>query len=623
MRPAPAPARRPPLPTRVSLEQVAIALLCLAPLAIIPGGENRFVFAKLAVFAAGVLVACFAAPTGRLPRPVTWLLVAGFAVTALSAGLGANPLHAIAGAAPRYEGLPVLALYAACGWAGARLLGPLASRNAVRTLEWSLAVTAVVVAFIAVLETAGLRPLSSNLARPGSLLGTASDQGALGVLIAGTLGWVALRGEARDSVVAIVGAGAASVAVALSASRAALVGLVVVAAVLALASPALRRITLVGAVAAVAIVTLVAPGSRGRVTGTSPLATATAHGRVLLWQETLGLIGHHPAIGVGPGTYVDAITSEHDLRWQRQVGPANPPDSSHDWVLQVAAVGGVALLLVVGAVCALTARSGRRLIGSERDSDADTDSHGIGVGAFAGLAGYGAALLFGFTTPGTTPLAAALGGIVLAEAPAGSVRNAARWLTAAGASALVVLAIMGSVAEVQLRSALVSASSGDINSADSHFNTAHALRAWDPSIDAMAAHAFVVVAQTGSTGSQQAAVGAAARWVAEARRHLWNHEQVRLDAAAVAELRSDYPQAETILKGVLARDRDNPAVLLTLGVVEGESGALPQAASTLLEVTRIDPASPDPWRDLAIVYKLQGRQDLSNQATARAQQLLR
>lgn len=614
------PARRAPLRTSVSLRQAAIALLCIAPLAVIPGGENRFVFGKLAVFAAGVLAACFVAPAGRLPRPVSWLLAAGFALVALSAALGSNPLDALAGAAPRYEGLPVLALYAGCGWAGARLLGPLASRDAVRTFEWSLTVTAVLVAFVAVLESAGLRPLSSNLARPGSLLGTASDQGALGVLIAGVLGWAALRGgDRRDSAVAVVGAGAASVAVALSASRAALLGLAVVAVLLALASPAFRRVALVGAVAAVAIITLVVPASRGRVTGTSPLATATVHGRALLWEETLGLIGHHPAIGVGPGTYLDAITSEHDLRWQRQVGPANPPDSSHDWVLQVAAVGGVALLLVVGAICVLTVRAGRRSIGSGRDGDGIR----IGIGAFAGLAGYGVALLFGFTTPGTTPLAAVLGGIVLAQAPAVSARTATRWFMAGGAAALVVLAVMGSAAEVQLRDALGSAAAGDIAAADSHFNTARDLRPWDPSIDETAGHAFVVMARSGPAASQQAAIVAAEHWVGDARRRLADSEQVQLDEAALAELRSDYPHAEALLKGVLARDRDNPAVLLSLGVVEGESGALPQAAATLVQVTRIDPMSPDPWKDLAIVYRLEGRQDLAARAAARAQQLLR
>jgi len=616
-----------------------MVLLCLAPLVVIPGGENRFVFGKLAVFAAAVVAACFAVPRGRLPRPVVWMLVAGLAMTALSAGLGSNPLDGIAGAAPRYEGLPTLALYAACGWAGSRLLGPQTSREAVRTFDWSLTFTAVAVMFIAVLETAGLRPLSSSLSRPGSLLGNASDEGALGVLIAGMLGWIALsrgtrqdRSEGRRG--SVIGAGAASVVVALSASRAALIGLAVVAVILALASPSRRRVALLGAVVAVAVVTLIAPGSRGRVTGTSPLATATARGRILLWQETVALVGHHPVIGGGPGTFVDAITSEHDLRWDQQVGPANPPDSPHDWVLQVASVGGIALLALVGVICVLTARSGQRLIRSARREEniGELDRPGIGIGAFAGLAGYGAALLFGFTTPGTTPLAAAMGGIVLAQPLSGKATTGtlldrlsavSRWLVAAGAAIVLVLAVLGSAAEIQLRQALASAAAGNVSGANSHFKTAGTLRAWDPSIDETAGHAFVVIAQSGPADTQRAAMDAAGYWIAKARQRLSYNEQVELDAAALAEVRSDYTLAATLLNGVLARDRYNPAVLLRLGVVEGESGALSQAAATLVEVTRIDPTSPDPWDDLAIVYKLEGRPDLAAQATDTARRLKR
>ena len=42
-------------------------------------------------------------------------------------------------------------------------------------LDW-LAVTALLVGAEAVLETAGLRPLVSDVTRPGSLLGNASDE---------------------------------------------------------------------------------------------------------------------------------------------------------------------------------------------------------------------------------------------------------------------------------------------------------------------------------------------------------------------------------------------------------------------------------------------------------------
>jgi Flp pilus assembly protein TadD len=52
----------------------------------------------------------------------------------------------------------------------------------------------------------------------------------------------------------------------------------------------------------------------------------------------------------------------------------------------------------------------------------------------------------------------------------------------------------------------------------------------------------------------------------------------------------------------LVVDPDNPAILLRLGVVLGESGQLGRATSEFKEVIRIDPTSPDPWNDLAVIY---------------------
>ncbi|MHB1536515.1 MAG: O-antigen ligase family protein, partial [Acidimicrobiales bacterium] len=325
------------------MDRVALALLCVAPAMIVPGGENRFVFAKVATNAAGVALAACAAGRGRLPRPVLALLGIGAALALIAGVVSAEPAVALIGRAPRFEGLPMLALYAGAGWAGARLLGPAPPAGLSRVLVRSLCVVAVAVAVLAVLETAGLRPLSSNVSRPGSLLGNASDQGALGVLLVGALGWAAL---AESDAFALTGLVAAGLAVALSASRAALLGALVTAAVLALASRGRRRLAVGAAVGALVVVTLAVPATRVRVSGTSPLAAATVRGRILLWEETLALIGHHPVLGVGPGNFLDAITVEHNLAWQREVGPANPPDSPHNWVLQVAAAGGLGLLAV-------------------------------------------------------------------------------------------------------------------------------------------------------------------------------------------------------------------------------------------------------------------------------------
>ncbi|MGH9055289.1 MAG: O-antigen ligase family protein [Acidimicrobiales bacterium] len=614
---------------RFGRDQVAVALIAIAPALIIPGGENRFVFAKVAAAAAGVAIAASTAARGRLPRRVVWLLSAGAVVLTVAILLSTEPLQGLVGRAPRYEGLPMIAIYAGAGWAGARLLGPDPPPRVVRTLIWTLCLTAVAVALVAIAETAGLRPLASDVARPGSLLGNASDEGALGVLVFGALGWRALADRDR---VAAVGALAGGVTVAVSASRAALLGWLAAALVLALASPARQRLMLGGAAVLLAALTLAAPESAARVTGTSRLATATVHGRLLLWEETLALVGHHPALGVGADDYLDAITVEHDLTWQRDVGPANPPDSPHDWVLQAASDGGIPLAGIALALTALTGWAGWRRVRAARGGlgtagrGAPRQGSFLAVGLTAGLVGYGVALAFGFTTPGTTPLAAFFGGAVLAE-PDGlvlrrSVRAAGRAAAVTAGAALTVLAVLAGAAEVPLRQGLDSAAAGSLTAAQRDFQAAHDLRFWDISVAQTASYALVQVAEAGGPAQAQA-VALARPWLEQVQAVLPSNEEQVLDEASAAEIDRRYRRAETLLRAALARDPDNPELLLRLGVLQGESGELSQATRTFLQVTSIAPTSPDPWEDLAIVYGEEHDSGAAAHARARASKLRR
>ncbi len=142
-----------------------------------------------------------------------------------------------------------------------------------------------------------------------------------------------------------------------------------------------------------------------------------------------------------------------------------------------------------------------------------------------------------------------------------------------------------------------------------------------PIVAATAGHAFVVIAQSDQGDQQRLATNLAASWVSKARARIPDSEQVALDEASVRELRGHYRAAAGLLRGVLARDPLDPAVLLRLGVVQGEKGQLQTAAATLLEVVRIDPASPDPWTDLAIVYRLEDDPVRAAQAQATANRL--
>jgi hypothetical protein len=191
-------------------ERWALALLSIGTASFLPLALNRFVFPKLAVIAAGVLIATLTPARGRLPAAAVTLLVASAGWLVVAALTGAMPLEQLIGLPPRYEGIVSLPVYAGAGIAGARLLGPARARgSSAWFLRW-LSVAAIAIGVEAVLEAAGLRPLASNVQRPGSLLGNASDEGAWAILALAPLAAVSLRVGGRLYLAGAVGAAANS-----------------------------------------------------------------------------------------------------------------------------------------------------------------------------------------------------------------------------------------------------------------------------------------------------------------------------------------------------------------------------------------------------------------------------
>src|SRR3954454_20329076 len=102
-------------PVDAALERrrlVVIWLVAAAPLVWVPGGFTRFVFAKLLFTAVACLVGSTVPRAGRLPRPISVTLAVGAALVTLAALVGDTPVASLVGRWPRYEGLPVLLLYA-------------------------------------------------------------------------------------------------------------------------------------------------------------------------------------------------------------------------------------------------------------------------------------------------------------------------------------------------------------------------------------------------------------------------------------------------------------------------------------------------------------------------------
>ena len=586
----------------------AVILLFLSPAVIIPEALDRFVFGKLVVAALGAGLAFLAPACGRMTTTVRILLGASAAVLALSSVLSVAPQSALLGRAPLSEGVLVLSAYLLAGLSGGRLLGP--GREA-RTLDSALAAMAccaVLVGLLAIAESTGLRPLSSNLDRPGSLLGNASDEGALAVLYIGPLMASAIITRRTLS---IVGACAAMLTIVLSASRGAILGLVVVLLVVAAISSRRPRLWAISAVAAAAGLAMAVPFTRDRIFGLTPLANQTVSGRTLLWQETLALIGRHPILGVGPSQLENAIVSEHTLRWQEEVGPANPPASPHNWILQAAVAGGPLLVALAFALVLMTCRAAWHQIRSGDEFYA--------VGTIAGLAGYAVALLFHFTAPSTTIPAAVLAGSLLAvnPPPVRAARDA--WVRRGSVAAAVLLAacfFLASLAEIYLRFGDEDVARGRFADANRAYTAARLLRRWDVDLPAYVLHQFVARAASGSTG----AVPYAASW---ARRvgPVEHDEQVAQNLAALAESKADYTDAAAILDRELHVDPNDPTLLLQRGVLYAQQGQNAQAESSLRRAAAIAPNDPEPWHDLGILYAAEGRSADAAAARATAQRL--
>jgi O-antigen ligase len=533
-------------------ERAALLALAGGTAAILPDALNRFVFPKLAVILLGALVALWCPPRGRLPRIVPALLATGALVLVAAALAGVAPLAQIVGRPPRYEGLIGLPVYAAALWAGAHLLGPRRSPEAAGWLLDCLAAAAIVIAAEAVLETAGAGALISNVSRPGSLLGNASDEGAWAVLALGPLATAALVGR---SPLSAAGAVAAAATLVCSGSRGALIGSVVAVVLIALLERPLRAVVMAG-LAVLAAAAIALPATRARVFESSPHSAESITGHELLASETLNLIGAHLLLGVGPSGFVDTIPIEHGRRWEREIGPANPPDSPENWLLQAASSGGIPLLLLAIALAALTARRGLAAIREQRD---EFDGAAF-AGMFGGLVGYAVALLFHFTSPGTTPLAALFAGAMLAAARGSRVVAArARWVrlaTTLAGSALLVVLLAGAIAELPLRSAYEDLAHGRLTRADTAFRLAEHLRPWDAGVSADATHAYAVLAQAGVTRAARLGLPWAAKELAA-----WpDSVQALSDAAALDRAAGRVPAADRDLARALRLDPSNPRV---------------------------------------------------------------
>lgn len=448
---------------------LALWLMAASVLVWVPGGHSRFVWAKLLVVALAAVVGSTVPRDGRLPRVVLLGLGVGALVLAAAALAGETPVPSLVGRFPRYEGLPVLGVYVAAAWLGARIGGR--GRARVVQLAHALSGMAVALGAFAVLELASSSPLGpSTLERSGSVLGNATDQGLVAMMAALVVAGVL---EVRRDGLLLAGLAGAVVTVAASGSRVALA-----LTALGLASLALRRRALVRplliAVAGLAAVALSVSGTRDRL-----LSAQTGNGRLEQWRLTLDLVRDHPWLGLGPSRYVDAVGRHETPEFVRFTGPRTLADSPHDVLLQAAVAGGLPLLVCFVVLAVLVARRALAVV----------SEHPEAAGVLVAVAAYGVAVLANPTAAGPTCLAAFLTGALVAEpAPAVERPWPRRGLTAVLAAGALAMACC-CVAEVQLGRAVDDARAGHSDDARSALDRAQHWRPWDSDLALVGAEA--------------------------------------------------------------------------------------------------------------------------------------
>lgn len=561
-----------------------------APLALVPGGFVRFVFPKLLVVVAAVLLGALARAPGRLPRPVAVLVGVFVGVFVVAAVASATPVASLVGRWPRYEGVLVLLVYAACLWVGARLLPPDA-RACAPTVVVAASWAAIVLAATSVVELFGV-PVAgaTDVSRPGGLLGNATDQGLVAVLLLAVLLEPAFVGSASrggkpvdrgSGALPQVGLVAAATTVAASGSRSALVAVAVVLAVHAVVlRPSRRTAVLVGVGAAVAV---------GSAWAWGRLAAAdTVTGRLLLWRESGELAWDHPLLGIGPSRFVDAIGAVHGEEWAREVGPTNPPDSPHSVLLQATLAGGVLLLVALLALAVVVAVLAWRRTMEQPGAP-------LRAALVAGPAGWGVAMLANPTSAGPTCLALFLLGAAVGEVGVSTGRGAAgrraRWparLVAAAAAALLVVLAAATASEVVLQRGVTAATRGEVATADRMLTAAHRLRPLDGDVCMLGAQALAARTSAGDL----AAAGPALDWARCSLARTPETLQSGLAASVALTSLDRADEARLRLDDLAELYPTSPDVYLLRAVAQAQLGDRDAARADLLTARALAPDDP-------------------------------
>jgi O-antigen ligase len=580
-------------------EEVPVAAIVAAaglglvlPLAELPLPTDPVMPLRIIVLGVALTLGMLAPSRARLSKRMAIALGAGAVAFVVAALVGRTPLLSLVGRYPRYEGLPMIAAYAAALVVGVRVLTSAQPR---RVFTSAIAVAAVVNGLVAVGQA-----VFGGGDRVTGLLSNSTTLGTFGLIALVVVGWSLL---AHGRPLLWVGVAGAAACIVLSASRGVLVGLgaaLVVALVLRKrASTPTRWYVLVAAGAVVAAGALLVPSTAARVTGASPFSESTITGRVMLWRESVQLWLAHPLAGVGPSRYVDAINPFHTAQWAAAVGPYAPPDSPHDVVLQVICSTGILGVVALAAIGVIAVRDALALRSPQL------------VVAATVTAGLLATYLTSFTDPITTTLGAFVVGGALAVRHDQPVAKPVRIATAAMIGALSLwLGLSLVVGEVQYSRALTAAAP------QSPAQSAIAARPWDPDMTRRVAYTVTALAETS---------GADIRYVLVPLRNacasLPESTECLVTLSTASDVSGDHAAALEAADAALTVDPTNVDAHLARGIALAELSRSSEAEAAFLAAAQLRPSAPEPWTDLAKLYDSMGRTADATAARAKATEL--
>ncbi|MGV8848852.1 MAG: O-antigen ligase family protein [Propionibacteriaceae bacterium] len=592
-KPKPKPAR-----TGRDRQDSLAALACVAllggvlPIAATPLATDPVMPIRLLVIGIALAVGFWVPSRVGLSRPVLVALGVVLAVFVVAAFAGATPLMSLLGRYPRYEGLPMMLAYSAALVVGARILQrPRYRRIFVQLLALATSVNAVV---------AVVQLVTDPESRVTGLLGNSTTLGTYGLLAVVVIGWTLATNQRP---ILWAGTVAASACIVLSASRGVLVGTVgalaaaLVVRRLATVRPRWQHLAI--GVAVITVATLLVPTTAARVTGASPFSSSTVSGRLLLWQDALGLWLAHPVLGTGPSRFVDAINPFHTADWAAAVGPYAPPDSPHNVLLQVLCATGLLGVLALAGFAYLAGRDAVRV---------RSPLLGPAVVVAVGLA---VTYLTSFTDPVTTTLAAFVVGGALATRPYDPLPTVQR-LWPAGVT-LAATGFLGGTLLVAEASYSATLSATDPGPAAQRAITA---RPWDPDVVRRVAYTVAKRAETTTldTGYLTAPLKAACEGLPDSI-------ECVLTLSSVRDSTGDFAGALADANAAIAIDETNVDAHLAAGIALAKLTRYPEAEAAFALAASLRPTAPEPWSDLATLYDLMGRTVDASAARAKAAEL--